>query len=73
MLFKWNKAEITQASLSEQAGICVCPEQDSVTRYPSKEARRFWATFSPTCLLAVPGAAVAPAQQRATHGHVPTS
>lgn len=74
MLFKWNKAQITQASPSEQAGICVCPEQDSIqaTRYPSKEARRFWATFSPTRLLALSGAAVAPAQPRAPHGHVPT-
>ena len=67
VLFKWNKAQITQASPSKQAGICVCPEQDSiqVTRYLSKEARKFCATFSPTCLLAVSGAAVAPAQLRA--------
>lgn len=75
MLLKWNKAQTTQASLTKQAGIYVCPEQDSiqVTRYLNKEARRFWATFSPTCLLAVSGAAVALAQPRAPHEHVPTS
>lgn len=45
MLFKWNKAQITQPSPNEQAGSCICPEQDS---YLTQEAWRFWASFSPT-------------------------
>lgn len=69
-LFGWNKAQITQASPCEQAGICVYPEQGSiqVTHYPRKEVRRFWVTFSPIGLSAVSGAAVDPAQPRASHG-----
>lgn len=45
MLFKWNKAQVTQPSPREQAGSYVCPEQDS---YLSQEAWRLWAIFSPT-------------------------
>lgn len=45
VLFKRNKAQITQPSPNEQAGSCICSEQDS---YLTQEAWRFWASFSPT-------------------------